>query len=273
MDATSPGVGPSGHAVHAVARRESKYIVDPVLIAPMRQFVRSLARLDPQAETSGTHTYPVCSLYLDTDDLRFFWQYRNGARSRFKLRVRTYSDDPSAPVFLEVKWRVDRLVTKQRAVLDRQQALSVLESRTDGATWRRLPTQRALEAFTTDLALTSARPVVRVKYLREAYVATGPAPARVTFDTALEYQPTLEPTLTHQGGRWMSIPLGGVVVEIKSSDQYPLWIDDMIGTFGLVQQPCCKYALSVERMIATGGTRWMSLAGFTMPRAQRWGPS
>ena len=43
----------------------------------------------------------------------------------------------------------------------------------------------------------------------------------------------------------------------------------MVRAFGLVQQPCCKYALSVERMLAHGGADAMSLAGFLLPPTPR----
>ncbi len=266
---TLPARGGSSSSLLAAGRLECKYLVDPMLVPSLRHFVQTLARTDPLATALPDHRYPVCSLYLDTQDLRFYWQYKRGERSRFKLRARTYSDDLAAPVFLEVKWRVNRLVAKQRAVLTRDEARSVLEHRTDGRIAQRLPARCALDAFTTDLALTSARPIVRVKYKREAYVATGPVPARITFDTCLECQPTFDPTLSHTGGHWLPVPLREVVVEIKSVERFPAWIEDMIRAFGLVQQPCCKYALSVERMLARGGAGALSLAGFVLPPSLR----
>jgi hypothetical protein len=244
-------------------RFECKYFVSPLLLSSIRQFVRSFAEVDPLAATAPDLRYSICSLYLDTDDLLFYRQYLGGERSRFKLRARTYCDDPEAPVFLEVKSRINRLVSKQRAVLSRDRACSLLEGRGAGRGLARKP--RGLDAFATDLALTSARPVVRVKYRREAYVSPGPQPARVTFDTDVRFQPTFGPTLAHEGGRWTPLPLDEVVVEVKYTESFPLWIENMIRTFSLVQRPCCKYALSIERMISNGGAAALCLAGFTAP--------
>lgn len=247
-----------------IARRfECKYLVSPLLLPSLRQFVRAFAQVDPLAALAPDQRYSICSLYLDTDDLLFYRQYLGGERSRFKLRARTYTDDDAAPVFLEVKSRVNRLVSKQRAVLTRDQARSVLAGRGAGRPLPRKP--RGLDAFATDLALTAARPVVRVKYRREAYVAQGPEPARVTFDTEVRFQPTFGPTLAHAGGHWTPVPLDDVVVEVKYTEAFPLWIADMVRTFGLVQRPCCKYALSIERMVANGGATALCLAGFTAP--------
>jgi hypothetical protein len=38
-----------------------------------------------------------------------------GEKARFKLRVRTYSDDPSSPAFFEVKEKTNKVVSKRRA--------------------------------------------------------------------------------------------------------------------------------------------------------------
>lgn len=247
-----------------VARRfECKYLVSPLLLPSIRQFVRAFAAVDPLAALAPDQRYSICSLYLDTDDLLFYRQYLGGERSRFKLRARTYADDQASPVFLEVKSRVNRLVSKQRAVLTREQARSLLAGRGTGTGPASKP--RGLDAFTTDLALTAARPVVRVKYRREAYVSPGPRPARVTFDTDVRFQPTFGPMLAHEGGQWTPAPLDDVVVEVKYTEAFPLWIEHMIRTFGLVQRPCCKYALSVERMVSNGGAAALCLAGFTAP--------
>lgn len=247
-------------------RFECKYVVDPVLLAPIRQFVRAFAAPDPLAAACPDRRYQVCSLYLDTSDLHFYRQYVSGERSRFKLRARTYSDDPDAPVFLEVKWRVNRLVFKQRAVVSREEARDVLEGRAGRATAPRpAGCQRGLDAFTTDRALTAARPVVRVKYRREAYVSAGPEPVRVTFDTDTQFQPTFGATLSHAGSHWTPAPLGGVVVEVKFHWRLPGWAEDMIRTFALVQRPCCKYAVSIERAASNGGCAALLRAGFRLP--------
>lgn len=261
FDLLVPGAPPR---TAPIARRfECKYFVSPLLLPSMRQFVRSFAEVDPLASAAPDLRYSICSLYLDTDDLLFYRQYLGGERSRFKLRVRTYSDDPDAPVFLEVKSRINRLVTKQRAMLSRERACSLLAGRGLGAGHAHKP--RALDAFATDLALTSARPVVRVKYRREAYVCEGPQPARVTFDTDVKFQPTFGPTLAHDGGDWTAVPLEQVVVEVKYTESLPWWIESLVRSFGLIQRPCCKYALSIEHMVSNGGAASLCLAGFTAP--------
>lgn len=259
---------PSPQGLRAATSRsrfECKYIVNPLLVAPMRQFLLSLARTDPFALSWPDHRYPVCSLYLDTDDLRFYRQYLRGEKSRVKLRARTYSDDPAAPVFLEVKSRHDRVVTKRRVALTREEAAAALGGHPNGSLARFRGGAADFDAFSVNVALATAKPVVRVKYLREPYVGFDPEPVRVTFDTRLECQPTFGPVLTHGGGHWVPVPLSGVLVEVKFTDCLPSWLAQMVRAFGLVQVPCCKYARSVGRLISHGGAAALSVAGFTLP--------
>ena len=58
----------------------------------MRQFLLTVASVDPYTRPGEGHEYTVCSLYFDTEDLRFYRQPRPARRRGFKLRARTYSD-------------------------------------------------------------------------------------------------------------------------------------------------------------------------------------
>ncbi len=233
------------------------YIIDPLVLPLMRQFLLTVASVDPFTRSGSSREYSVCSLYFDTDDLRFYRQTKCGAKTRFKLRVRTYSDDADAPVFLEVKARIDRVVTKRRVRLGRAEAVALLAEQTP---WWEVcrPREHAdnLEHFVGQMALTRCKPIVRVRYLREAYVGVDPEPVRVTFDTRLHYQPTLRPDLRHAGGCWNPVPVGGVILEIKFTGAAPAWVEHMVCAFNLERLSCCKYARAVGRML--DGPPWAS---------------
>jgi hypothetical protein len=233
------------------------------MLPALRQFLMTVAREDPFGSARPDHRYPICSLYLDTDDLLFYRQYTQGERRRCKLRVRTYYDDPDAPAFLEVKARIDRIITKRRVRLTRQEARHVI-GRRFAPTAAGGPSQPNLDYFVDEMALTACKPVVRVRYLREAFVSPAHEPVRVTFDTALQHQATFGPNLALEGGEWMPTPAGGVILEVKFTGRFPSWIEHMVRTFGLTQVRCCKYAMSIEQMLARGGAALRG-AGFMRP--------
>ncbi len=250
----------------ACSRFENKYIIHPTLLPAMRQFLLTVASVDPHTRPGESHEYSVCSLYLDTEDLRFYRQACNGEKTRIKLRARTYSDAPDAPVFLEVKARINRVVTKRRVSLSRSEAVAVLSQE---VRWWDVcrPNEQAdnLEHFVTQMALTSCKPLVRVRYLREAYIGLDHEPVRVTFDTHLQYKPTFRPTLLHDGGGWMPVSVGGVILEIKFTGAAPAWVEHLICGFGLQQVSCCKFARAVARMLH--GRSWDEerATGFRLP--------
>jgi hypothetical protein len=250
---SSPERDQRSQTLTACSRFENKYIIHPMLLPAMRQFLLTVARVDPYTRPGESHEYSVCSLYLDTEDLLFYKQTRNGDRTRFKLRARTYSDAPDAPVFLEVKARVNRVITKRRVCLSRSEAEAVLAQEVRWWDVSR-PNEQAghLEHFVTQMALTSCRPLVRVRYLREAYIGLDPEPVRVTFDTRLQYKPTFGPTLLHNGGGWLPVGIDGVILEIKFTGAAPAWVEHLVCGFGLQQVSCCKFARAVSRMLRGG---------------------
>src|SRR6266567_3975282 len=73
------------------------------------------------------YSYPVHSLYLDSDNLEIYWRTVNGDKNRFKLRLRYYTDHPDTPVFFEIKRRMKDVILKQRGGV-RQSAVPLLLS-------------------------------------------------------------------------------------------------------------------------------------------------
>ena len=161
------------------SRYECKYLVDPIVIPEMRRFLNPFVEPDNFAALRKGYRYPICSLYLDSPDLALYHQTVAGEKDRFKLRVRTYSDDPSKPAYFEVKRKVNNIVHKRRAGLSRAQARAELERAPVDLTGMPAAKRSDVEYFRHHLMLTEARPVVRVKYMREAYQARGNEPVRI----------------------------------------------------------------------------------------------
>src|SRR5712692_5966277 len=95
-------------------RFEVKYLIDEDITLAMRDFISSYLELDEYGIGRPNLSYPVHSLYLDSDDLRTHCASINGTKNRFKLRLRYYDDKPNTPVFFEVKARIDNCILKQR---------------------------------------------------------------------------------------------------------------------------------------------------------------
>src|ERR1051325_6900587 len=95
-------------------RFELKYLIPERDALGVRDFVRSYLELDEFGATLPNYSYPVHSLYLDSEDLYIYRTTINGDKNRFKLRLRYYEDRADAPVFFEIKRRMNNIIMKQR---------------------------------------------------------------------------------------------------------------------------------------------------------------
>src|SRR5436305_14125016 len=95
-------------------RFELKYLIPESTALLVRDFVRSYLEMDEFSVGRPNYSYPVHSLYLDSDDLKLYWRTINGDKNRFKLRLRYYSLNEDSPVFFEIKRRMNNCILKQR---------------------------------------------------------------------------------------------------------------------------------------------------------------
>ena len=79
-----------------------------------------------------TRQYLISSLYLDSPDLRLHRRSEYGEKNRFKLRLRSYSDEPDDPVFFEIKRRTDQIIRKERAKVRREHVPRLLHGQDYG---------------------------------------------------------------------------------------------------------------------------------------------
>jgi hypothetical protein len=238
------------------SRYECKYLVSTATAAAMRRFIQPFMVPDAFARRYEGYRYPICSLYLDTLDLDLYRQTATGEKNRFKLRVRSYSDDAAMPVYLEVKRRVNDVILKRRAGLPRNVALDMLTTGNslglENSTSQLLAD---LEYFTGHVTVAAARPFLRVRYDREAYEALGGDPLRITLDTDIAWLPTSTVDFNLCAEGWIPTPVPGTVLEIKFTDRYPAWVGEMIRAFSLQRQSLAKYVLSVDSFFAESGGR------------------
>jgi hypothetical protein len=94
-----------------------------------------------------------------------------------------------------------------------------------------------------------AGPLALVRYLRKAYEGGTHNRVRVTFDRQLCYKINDRPEVTLGGPGWQNnhYTLRGVILEIKFTGTYPIWLSRMAACFGLEARGISKYASSVTQ--------------------------
>jgi len=228
-------------------RYELKYHITESKAAAIAQFVKPYLQVDRYCKLQRSGDYPIVSLYLDSPDLQLCHESLTGQKNRYKLRIRSYTDEPDYPRFFEIKRRINMVIVKSRArVMDRDVPI-LLAGRT-------LPPQNytadieAINQFQLYVNSLRAGPAVLIRYMRQAFEDTSDTKVRVTFDRELAYKVTSLPEVRLGGSGWQrnAYTEGGVVLEIKFTDFYPAWLSYMVKCFDLEQQSISKYASSIR---------------------------
>jgi hypothetical protein len=239
-------------------RHELKYVVSEAQAAAMIEYVHPLVPPDVHAARG---TYPVVTLYLDSADLRLCRESLDGVKNRFKLRIRSYTDASDTPCSFEIKRRMNRVIAKSRAWVRRVDMPSALND-LRALSWGEGCREANLAQFLYYQARLRAAPVLRVRYLRQAFESAGGNHLRVTFDRQLHFNTTATPNIEMNGRGWQPFPADPVVLEIKFSGRFPGWLSGIIRTLGIQDRSFSKYALSVKhacgrRFCAPTFVRWV----------------
>lgn len=228
------------------SRFEFKYWLDPERVGRVRQMIRPFVRPDRFAADAPGNRYPLSSLYLDTPGLECRRGTLEGHRNRFKLRIRTYSDDPADPAFFEIKRRMDTVIEKRRGRAERALVERFLKG---------LPLPEAAEPVAEFVQLSrriDARPLIHVRYEREAYQSTGRDPVRVTLDTKLCYSTARRRELGFGGPGWWPAPTEGTILEVKFTGSCPSWVTALVRSLSLERTSIPKYVMCIDAALERG---------------------
>jgi hypothetical protein len=223
-------------------RHELKYVITEAQAAMMIACVRPFVPPDSHGRCGN---YPIVSLYLDSSDMRLCRESLEGVKNRFKLRVRSYSDAPDALCSLEIKRRMNRIIAKSRSWVSKTDMPALAGG--PGTPAARLNLQEPrLAQFLYYRTRLSAAPVVRVRYLRQAFECPCGSTLRITFDRQLQFNVTSQPNVCMNGYGWQSFPGQPVVLEIKFTGQFPAWLGRIVRTLEIQDRSFSKYALSIK---------------------------
>ncbi len=234
-------------------RYELKYLISEGKAAAISRYLRPFLEYDRYSKLQRGGMYPIVSLYIDSPCMQLCQETLNGLKNRFKLRIRSYTDEPEYPRFFEIKRRINRVILKSRArVTDKDVPLLLLG--------RSLPPQgystdeKALNQFQFYVKSINAGPKVLIRYTREAFENTSENRVRVTFDRDLCYKITDKPEVRLGGSGWQrnSLTNGCSVLEIKFTGTYPRWLSRMAALFNLEARSVSKYATSIEQACTLG---------------------
>lgn len=231
-------------------RFELKYRISEVKAQEIRFFVENYLECDPHGASNSNRSYPIHSLYLDSPGLNTYHRTVNGDRNRYKLRLRYY-DSEDSPVFFEIKQRNNRVIRKKRSQVYRNAVQDLLNGH--------VPTKNhlvdssatqldALEHFCHLSGKLRATPQMHIHYLREAYESKDTNDVRVTIDRNVKSCRVRQNRIP--GFLNDEFPVFGnmVILELKFTNRFPDWLNELTQRFHLRQESASKYVDSIERL-------------------------
>lgn len=229
-----------------IARSELKFAITEEKAARICEAAAQLLARDPHtSRVDGT--YEVHTLYLDSPEMAIYRKSLNRDVDRFKLRMRFYDDDPSSPVFLEIKQTREGRGIKKRAAIDRETAKALFTT----GDLPNISFDAASGEFWETVRRFNARPIIHIGYLREAFLDKDSPATRLTLDRAIRCQPA-PPRLTTSMRNPVHIWQGKVILEIKFAGEMPAYLHDLIHSFGLEPAKASKYMESVSSRFGNG---------------------
>ena len=231
-------------------RFELKYVVTTAQADAVRSDLLLHMQTDPHGSATGG--YFIESLYYDTPDLAFLRAKQEGIKFRRKLRIRRYgSADPDAPVFVEIKQRINRTTQKRRLDVGLADAYALCEGARPTSPLDDADAAVAGEVVFLVEAL-RLRPVCLIGYRREAFVGGRYEPGlRVTFDDALWASPAAD-GLAGDAPRHALLSPDRRVLEVKANNAVPVWLAGLLARHGCHLDRYSKYGRGAERLLEAG---------------------
>ena len=228
-------------------RFELKYIVE----AKKAEAVKGdlLDYMDPDHNGTADGSYSISSIYYDTADLAFMRAKVEGIKYRRKLRVRRYGDRTEAPVFVEIKQRINRTTQKRRLILPLAEAYQLCAGE-----WERELDDPEDNAAAQEVMFLSRglnlQPTSVVGYRRQAYVGSSYEPGlRVTFDHDI-WGAVASQGLVPDVSRHALTPQSTVIMEVKANNAVPMWLANLLARHDCSLRRYSKYCAATQRLPA-----------------------
>src|SRR5262245_30163142 len=212
--------------------REVKFLVDRKLQTDVLGWMRSNLSADEHGAGDFGDEYKTTSLYFETTSFDVYHRHASYGRSKFRIRRYGMLDF----IFLERKFRTDRLLAKRRTTVPVTD-LERLAANEPDPTWKGY-------WFHRRILIRGLQPKIQMSYHRVARVTqTATGLLRVTFDTNLRVLPM--PDRAFIPGVGLPLLEDKCIIEVKYRVELPPMIKLMAETFGLEIQPVSKYRLGL----------------------------
>ncbi|MDO4975837.1 MAG: polyphosphate polymerase domain-containing protein [Eubacteriales bacterium] len=242
-------------------RHEKKFLMD---VETMERILPEIKKhMDPDKYCQNGRTYAISNLYFDTENNDVIRESLQKPFYKEKLRMRCYGvpKNDQSQVFLEIKKKVNKVVTKRRVKLTYGEAKLFLYygifPETDD-----YMTNQVLKEIQYYLTHKNVYASTRISYDRHAFFDREDSSFRLTFDENLFYLKGECPDNIKDFIKGLAKP-GGVnyqdsrkgkriipehlrLMEVKVSNAYPMWFARLLSDDGIFATSFSKYGVSYK---------------------------
>jgi hypothetical protein len=222
-------------AILTFKRYERKYILSKEQGNLLMTLLRDKMKPDKYCKDGGFYT--IYNIYYDTPNESVIRLSTSKPYYKEKMRLRTYSlTDEKAPYFLEIKKKINKVVSKRRISLSRKDgehfnSTGKLPEGTDGQIVNEL--QYYLDTH-------NIKPNVFLRYERYALFGIEDSSLRVTFDQNILARRDRLSFAEGDGGSYV-LPPENYLMEIKFENAMPLWLCKVLSDLKIYSSSFSKY--------------------------------
>jgi hypothetical protein len=222
----------------------------------LRDFVREYLELDEMCVGRAGWARPVETVYLDSPDLKLFWETILQPERYLQLRLRRPQSLRGTVATLEIKQRQTDGVIKEECALSAKGVERLLNGELpepDALLQRNGGAFFVAEHFCELMQNFAARPTTRLTYERESY-QDDCGWVTLNFDRQLQAAPWPQETRGIRLAPDWHISPGNVILELKFTERFPHWFREMVERFNLVETDFCKYRAALSALGANPHT-------------------
>jgi SPX domain protein involved in polyphosphate accumulation len=190
--------------------------------------------------------YDVYSLYMDSLDMKAYFEKLDGLMYRKKLRIRTYSKNYDKDnLFFEIKRKNGIVILKDRILVEAKDVNLFIQNPfliLNNVNYNK----NFLNEFLWQFSKLQMSPKLLVHYKRKAFFGKSDPQFRVTFDYDLGFVKTNELNFNIEYDRSYCEM---VIMEVKFNGAMPKWFHEVIEMYKLTQETFSKYCHGIDTVI------------------------
>lgn len=232
-------------------RYERKYILSSHQKDELLLFLKDY--MDHDDFSKDGKAYTIYNVYFDTQDYNIIRNSISKPKYKDKLRLRSYKcpAEPNDMVFLEIKKKFEGRVNKRRINLTYQAAIDYLEKNIKPK-FDLYMDEQIFNEIDYFINIHKVKPGAFISYERIALISSKEE-LRITFDHQMLFRKQ-NITLNNSGGISIMENENTWLMEVKSNDNFPLWLAQKLSSFQLYSQGYSKYGSAYKQFLLGGTT-------------------